>query len=412
MKQSWYQALGFGGGGCRSLAMAASAAAAIVLAQPALRGDPLDHWQVRVSMAEDQSLNGVAYGDGHFVAVGDNGVIVSSVDGVSWERRESGTTKGLDNIAYGNGSFLAASSSGNALLASTDGANWQSVPFPEPETSVLRGLAFAHDRFFLMVTVATGDAPAKQVPALFTSATTTNWTRVDLGAEAAVLCDLAYGEGLYVSVGYTEASGWEGQAGPYLRVSSGGTSWDTVTLSSGWQIQFEAVAYGGGVFVATDNAGSKVAYSSDGREWSLTQTGLSNPHSVDFGSGLFCAVGDLGTLSTSMNGREWMARSSGTTSSLTDVVHGNGTFVAVGARGLILQSAPVIVLGLDQASPGALAISGPIGQSCQIESASEISAASNWEVMGSVVLTAGSTMWTDPRPAATSQRFYRVVVQP
>ncbi|MGY2954787.1 hypothetical protein ACVWZQ_002946, partial [Thermostichus sp. MS-CIW-29] len=63
-------------------------------------------WTQRTSGTSNQ-LNGVAYGNGLFVAVGWDGTILTSPDGVSWTQRTSGTSNWLNGVAYGNGLFVA-----------------------------------------------------------------------------------------------------------------------------------------------------------------------------------------------------------------------------------------------------------------------------------------------------------------
>ena len=52
------------------------------------------------------------------------------------------------------------------------------------------------------------------------------------------------------------------------------------------------------------------------------------------------AVGTSGTILVSPDGKNWVSQSSGTTDDLTGVSYGNGTFVAVGTSGAIIQAAP------------------------------------------------------------------------
>jgi len=72
-------------------------------------------------------LNGVAFGGGLFVAVGNGGTIFTSTDGVSWTSRTSGTTNNLNAVAYSStlGMFVAVGASGT-ILTSTDGTTWTS----------------------------------------------------------------------------------------------------------------------------------------------------------------------------------------------------------------------------------------------------------------------------------------------
>src|SRR5436189_4668027 len=70
------------------------------------RGFGQSHWEVKPSNAS-ASLNAVVFGNGLFVAVGDNGVVVTSPDGEQWTPRVSGTMDRLPAIAFGNGRFVA-----------------------------------------------------------------------------------------------------------------------------------------------------------------------------------------------------------------------------------------------------------------------------------------------------------------
>jgi hypothetical protein len=59
----------------------------------------------------------VTYGNGLFVAVGEDGAILTSPDGVNWTRRTSGTRNGLESVTYGNGLFVAVGEWGTILTS-------------------------------------------------------------------------------------------------------------------------------------------------------------------------------------------------------------------------------------------------------------------------------------------------------
>jgi len=81
------------------------------------------------------ALLDIAYGNGQFVAVGghvqdfwasgflDVGSIVTSADGTNWLVRVAGISPGLRKVAYGNGQFVAMGENG-IMLSSADGVNW------------------------------------------------------------------------------------------------------------------------------------------------------------------------------------------------------------------------------------------------------------------------------------------------
>ena len=76
-----------------------------------------------------QWLRGIAYGPvggGLFVAVGDDGRILTTPDGAGWKSRSSGTFDHLRAIAYGNDTFVAVGDKGT-VLTSSDGRTWTKV---------------------------------------------------------------------------------------------------------------------------------------------------------------------------------------------------------------------------------------------------------------------------------------------
>jgi hypothetical protein len=74
------------------------------------------------------SLKRVAWGGNKFVAVGDKGIMLYSLDGINWARIDGGTGTGktqfdtdslssINGIVYGGGKFLAVGSKSNGLLS-------------------------------------------------------------------------------------------------------------------------------------------------------------------------------------------------------------------------------------------------------------------------------------------------------
>ena len=94
-------------------------------------------------------LRGVACGQGLFVAVGREGAVATSPDGVSWTARTSGTTSDLMDVTYGRGLFVAVGERGTTLTSS-DGVKW--ILQPSATANNLNGIAFGNGRF-----IAVGD---------------------------------------------------------------------------------------------------------------------------------------------------------------------------------------------------------------------------------------------------------------
>jgi hypothetical protein len=80
------------------------------------------------------SVNGIAYGNGIWVAVGNTGSpsnnIAYSIDGSNWNTANGDSFGGYGNkVAYGNGNFIAVGYQGcnvATIYTSTDGINWSS----------------------------------------------------------------------------------------------------------------------------------------------------------------------------------------------------------------------------------------------------------------------------------------------
>jgi hypothetical protein len=71
------------------------------------------------------ALNGVAFGAGNFVAVGNKGTILSSADGIQWNTVNLGTqTPNFQAVAFGNGVFVAVASNGNVYYAANPTQPW------------------------------------------------------------------------------------------------------------------------------------------------------------------------------------------------------------------------------------------------------------------------------------------------
>jgi hypothetical protein len=122
------------------------------------------------------AVNGVAYGNGRWVAVGASGKTSTSTNGTTWSATVTvGNTRELSSVAYGNGLFVAVGTSQSnsatpCIYKSTDGVTWTAV-FNGPSTGyyLFRDVTYANG-----VWVAVGQLTA--TPLLCTSPDGTNWT--------------------------------------------------------------------------------------------------------------------------------------------------------------------------------------------------------------------------------------------
>lgn len=74
------------------------------------------------------TFQGIAYGAGKFVAVSDTGAVRTSTDGSTWQNQTAPAANSWTSVSYGNGIFTAVSKSGsgNRVMTSPDGVTWTS----------------------------------------------------------------------------------------------------------------------------------------------------------------------------------------------------------------------------------------------------------------------------------------------
>ena len=198
----------------------------------------LGNWTTRTSGFGSTVIRGVTFGNGLFVAVGGNGTLTTSPDGITWTARTSGFgTNSILGVTFDNGLFVAVGGNGT-LTTSPDGITWT--------------------------------------------------TRTS-GFGATFIFGVTFGNGLFVAVGNNGV----------LTTSPDGITWTTRTSGFGTNSIF-GVTFGNGLFVAVGNNGV-LTTSPDGITWTARTSGFGTTiiRGVTFGNGLFVAVGDSGTLTTS-----------------------------------------------------------------------------------------------------------------
>ncbi|MRR33536.1 hypothetical protein EG829_02405 [bacterium] len=111
-----------------------------------LVSDDGSNWQKH---SAQRTMSAIAVHDGTLVAVGGFGTILRSTDKVSWSLRGAGSQAYLHDVIYGAGRFVAVGDGGTLLMSLDDGQSWAQQS--SGTTATLRGVAFGDGRF---VTVA------------------------------------------------------------------------------------------------------------------------------------------------------------------------------------------------------------------------------------------------------------------
>lgn len=140
------------------------------------------------------SLHSVAYGAGLYVAVGDDGAIQTSPDGITWTRRTSGVIDRLQGVTWGGNQFVAVGGndghppSQGVILTSPDGVTW--TQRTSDVTANLHGVAWGGNQF---VAVGWGGT-------ILTSPDGVIWTSRASGGFTD-LNDVIWGDSQFVAVG-------------------------------------------------------------------------------------------------------------------------------------------------------------------------------------------------------------------
>ena len=229
---------------------------------------------------------------GWFVATGASGSVppnaknaMTSPDGITWTERATPENGAYNGVAYGNGIFVASNTNVTdgirEFITSPDGVTW--TPVILPAYSSWRGLTFANGKF---VAVAASASSVDQT--VMTSTDGSNWT-LQTGAAHNSWYSVVYGNGLYVAVSITGT-------GNRVMTSPDGISWTSRTSAEDNQWYDVTFANGRFIAVAQSGSGNRVMTSTDGISWSIEIPATDNSwRSVAYGNGRFVAVSNTGT---------------------------------------------------------------------------------------------------------------------
>jgi hypothetical protein len=330
------------------------------------------------------TLYGVTYGNTQFVAVGGSGKVLVSSNGQNWTGTNVASAGSFDfhNVAFGKGLFAVVNDAG--VLTSSNGLTW-SVSTNRGGQSIIYG----GEQF-----VVVGGYPT------LLSSNGVNWKGV--GPSYGIGGYVAYGNGIYVSVGYFSQA----------FTSPDGVTWTNYDYNP--KIYVSSVAFGNGVFVAISYDGSTIT-STDGVNWAhgIIGSGVFS-WDVSFVNGMFVAPAGKHQLYTSEDGTNWTSHLF-LADNLTfyDVAYGGGTCVAVGTGSAILQSADLRVpylTGAPSVAGNGFAVSatGEVGRGYRLQASPDLA---TWSDVLFYTNAQYTMRWVDPGSPTNSQRFYRAGFQ-
>lgn len=241
---------------------------------------------------EGETYRAVAFGNGHFAAVGSYGganILASTVDGRIWETstRDAKYVSYLRGLGFGQEMLLglggdpgSVGDSKPFVMTSADGKTW-SDPVSIAGKNMLRRVCYGNDRF-----VAVGDRGRRA-----TSKNAKEWTDTPDVKAIDTLIDVTFGNGVFVGVGLHG-----------LRMSSeDGVNWTERLIGEEGE-HINSVVWSGQRFVAVGQGATY--FSPDGQKWERLPN-KNAPQIAVFGQGFFVGVSWRGRIHRSTDAIEW-----------------------------------------------------------------------------------------------------------
>lgn len=252
----------------------------------------------------------VCYGNGKWVAVGNNGYMCVSNDGATWGTPFTVGTRKWRGIIYANNKFIACGEYGSVGVSS-DGTTWTTQTVGNSTASYnWYDIIFANNSY-MMVSDDGGYI-----------ATTTDldtWSVVSKGATSK-RC-IAYGNGLYVCVGQDSQ----------VSYSSDGTNWASADIN----FSGDGLIYAFNKFIAVGSSGGngRIATSSDGTNWNIQTVGSTAWQEIRYANNVLVISGSGGYTSTSTDGETWTTSVKIGSTSWYGLGNNGTNYVAVGPSG-------------------------------------------------------------------------------
>ncbi len=291
--------------------------------------DPLTAWTQRTTGLTN-NLYAAIYAGGKFVVTGDNGVNLSSTDGVTWTRGSGiPNTHFPRSLAHNGGRFVTVGpAAANATIRATsaysaDGVTWTAATVPT-SVGTMNAIAFGVGRF-----VSVGETGR-----IYNSTDGTAWTEVTSPVTTG-LSAVAFADNLFVATG---ASG-------RILTSTDGTTWVNRSVTTGNTIN--TVARHEGQWFAAVSA-FECFVSTDGTAWTRVatagRTNSNNGQRLISAAGVLLSSTNAGGITFAEDPRTWSEHQINATPStlLYGLAEGAGQIVVVGVRGLIYTATSVL----------------------------------------------------------------------
>ncbi len=291
------------------------------------------HYADISSKLQHVMLTDVTFGNSMFMAVGWGGNILGSVDGKKWTRHNVEYPYIINGITFGKGTFVAVgddpAGSGNVILISTDGVHWTSQTW-NVSSFKLNNVKYCNGNFVAVGKDERLTFSGKDL--ILTSTDGLDWYQYLPWPRSFPLWSVTGDNGRFVAVG-TEGK---------ILTSIDGKIW--TEQNSGIEDTLYDITFGNGKFVAVGENGTIIT-STDMVNWTRQNSGTTDClWGITYGNDRFVVVGEIpglsiGRILTSKDGINW-ASSTQTGKKLRPlrkVTYGNGRFVAVGHNCVIIS---------------------------------------------------------------------------
>ncbi len=262
------------------------------------------------------NLYSVVYGKEQFVSVGTKGLILTSLDGITWKIMKSGVIKDLISVIYANNIYVAVGDDGT-IITSADAINWTEKE--SGSNSFLDSIAYGKNKFVIISTDGS----------ILTSKDATTWMLQC--KEKLILSRVAYVKNQFYIVGSLLRSNIKS----YILSSHDTMTWTKNELDTSYDLRY--IFYSMNQFVALDAKGA-IFTSADAINWTENRLDSRGSNSITQGNNLLVSVGDGGIINTSYDLKKWKKINSGINNDLFSVAYGAKRFVAVGGDCAILTS--------------------------------------------------------------------------
>ena len=270
-----------------------------------------------INTSTNSDLNDIAYSGSGFVAVGTNGVTLYSIDGKKWNVNTSGSSNiNLKSVVYFKNQFYTAGDEGwdGVIFASKDGKNWYKDT--ESYGNTFQNIVCNNNTIVVSGNWATGLASNDGV----------NWNNINTTCEV-------NGKMLWTGKYFIIAENSQ------LSYSMDGYKWSSSNLNtfSYFDCLDTITRYNNkiiGIFHGY------FASSNDGINWSEIPSMVPAQTFTDvvWGDGKFIAVGNKGTIVKSKNGKTWSAINSNFDAGILSIEWNGDRYVAGAVSGNILTS--------------------------------------------------------------------------